>query len=109
VSRQFLNFTLDLDDCEPGYLWFRIRQVMESMSVDRVFYRRSSSGDGFHVKVFLSEPVELEEHFMARFWLGDDPHRLFYDFSREVSGVRISQVMFDQKGGRVAEEWTELT
>lgn len=69
-----------------------------------VWVRRSSSGRA-HAKIVFSRSVTIDETFLMRAFLGDDPYRLVTDMNRWVkygAGAEINRI-YDSKfiGGEV--------
>lgn len=96
--------TLDLDDTIKEYALYRCEQL-RSMGATKVMYRKSSSGNGYHVKAFMEEPVDS---LLTRFYLGDDPERLFHDAGHIALGsLQTTNVLLTVKEGvGEADEWT---
>ena len=96
------RLTLDLDDCSYQYAKYRVRQLME-MGADKVFLRKSSGGEGYHVEAWIEDWDRNE--YMTRALLGDDPLRLWKDIQQTRLGVPSTQVLFNTKEGRDAGSW----
>lgn len=98
--------TLDLDNCTLEYCLLRCKQLQD-LGAEKLMYRRSSSGNGYHIKAFLEQPVDS---LLARFLLGDDPSRIFLDSGHITQGSpEITNILFSSKTGKgEAGEWKRL-
>ena len=75
------------------------------MLFDKVLVRRSANG-GYHVKIFLDQDLPVGEILKLRKMLGDDVRRIELDKERIKHGIVNFDVLFDEKNGKKAEEWT---
>jgi len=65
-----------------------------------VWGRVSSSGKGVHLEV---HGVSKDTAPMLRSAAGDDKKRMWYD---TVTHIKPKQILFDEKNGRKAQQWT---
>ena len=65
-----------------------------------VWGRVSSSGKGVHLEV---HGVSKDKAPMLRSAAGDDKKRMWYD---TVTHIKPKQILFDEKNGRKAQQWT---
>lgn len=96
--------TLDYDDV--GEARFMRRVALFARVFQRVEYRRSASGRGYHVRIFDGRRHSFEAVLAMRRVLGDDPARVILDRVRHKAGV-LDSVLFTEKAGRVAGPWVE--
>ena len=91
------TITLDLDNCSMEYCLFRCKHLQD-LGAEKVKYRRSSGGNGFHVKAFLEEPVDS---LLQRFLMGDDPERIYRDAQHVANGSPdVTNILFTRKSGK---------
>lgn len=52
---------------------------------------------GHHIKITLPRKVGFWRSIEIRYWVGDDPRRMFYDIMRHKTGGRMIDTLFDSK------------
>lgn len=52
---------------------------------------------GWHLKVCLPRKVGFWRAIEIRYYVGDDPRRMFYDIMRHHTGGRMVDTLFDSK------------
>lgn len=52
---------------------------------------------GQHLKVCLPRKVGFWRAIEIRYWVGDDPRRMFYDIMRHHTGGKMVDTLFDSK------------
>lgn len=52
---------------------------------------------GHHLKVLLHRPLGFWRCVELRYYIGDDPRRLFYDVMRHRTGGKMIDTLFDKK------------
>lgn len=108
------HLTLDLDDSTDAYCGFRSWQL-KAVGSNRVMYRLSSGGSGYHIRAFFPEGLNYQEvlevtgmdgfleaedvdQFVARFLLGDDPDRVYQDMVQSIKYNAPTNTLADDKG-----------
>jgi hypothetical protein len=99
--------TLDWDDVSEYEAKDRLRILRRLFPEAEIWYRRSSGGKGWHVKIRLRyQTSDTVFAFRALFW--DDPSRLMYDMARRagISVVDYTEgVVFDRSRAKDAGPW----
>lgn len=94
--------TLDYDDVNQSRFFRRLD--LFARVFERVEYRRSASGRGFHVRLTDRRRHSFKGILDIRRVLGDDPARVILDRARHPAGI-LDSVLFTQKGDKVAGPW----
>lgn len=111
--------TLDIDEQSEAYAMLRVFQFLR-MGAKRVKKRRSSSGDGYHIKAYFNEGEPVQDRldplavpidvtyatrYVLRLIMGDDVDRLYMDAEKRNNGIHHDGVLFDTKDGKQVGEW----
>lgn len=102
------RYTIDLDDSSREYALFRVWQILNNQCTEKVFLRRSSSGEGHHIEVWEKIPEYLpfrKLNVHRRFGLGDDPKRIQADLRQWGQGAYSGDVLFNEKEGNTPTKW----
>ncbi len=86
--------SFDFDNVTENYVAGKLAFLRKIFPNDTILWRKSSSGQGFHILCYAE--MSYIEEIQYRRMLSDDSLRIYYDLSRQRSGIP-TQVLFDCK------------
>jgi len=98
------TLTVDKDDQRGAY---DLREALLMLGVDAE-WRISSSGTGYHFRIFLNREADREHKLLLRWMLGDDFGRVAGDFRRYTNDIDRFGVLFYRKNGSETSEWVDI-
>lgn len=96
--------TIDKDDLDEAE---ELLRLLRALGIEGE-YRRSSSGDGMHIRIELHDELDKEDRVLLRWMLGDDFGRVAGDFRRMQHEIDRFEVLFYRKNGEDAGEWKNI-
>lgn len=99
-TKRFKIVGIDLDKAEgqtdASFVKFVVGARERAMRVGRIIQARYTKR-GYHLKIYLPRQVGFWRTIEIRYFVGDDPRRMFYDIARHHSGGRMLDTLFDVK------------
>ena len=112
-NRKPMNYTSNIITLDYDYLFQSFNMLLQLIELKKqygfeVFFRKSSSGNGIHVKLIFDNNFDFDERILIRRMLGDDVNRIELDM-KDYEGNRDTDLLFMMKSRRWVGEWIYLT
>ena len=95
-EKKYDKFGLDWDNISIRKAEEKIKNMSVGYDFLRIFIRKSSSGKGVHILVFLKEDISIRQYFTYRLMFHDDFMRVVLDAERFCKN-EIYDLLWDYK------------